>query len=101
LKDYEKLLPAEAAFWETKNNPGDAKTTWVPVDIQELSATGESKLARESDSSIFASGSKGSSDYLVLARSSLTNITGIMVEALPDDRLPNWVRAATTTAISY
>jgi WD40 repeat protein/mono/diheme cytochrome c family protein len=88
LKDYEKLLPAEAAFWETKNNPGDAKTTWVPVDIQELSATGQSKLAREGDGSIFASGSKGSSDYLVLGRSSLTNITGIMLEVLPDDRLP-------------
>jgi WD40 repeat protein len=90
LKDYEKLLPAEAAFWETKNNPGDAKTTWVPLELQQVSATGESKLARENDGSIFASGSKGSSDYLILARSSLTNITGLMIEALPDDRLPKF-----------
>jgi WD40 repeat protein len=88
LKDYEKLLPAEAAFWETKNNPGDAKTTWIPIEIKDLSATGESKLARESDGSIFASGSKGSSDYLILASSPLTNITGVMLEVLPDDRLP-------------
>lgn len=88
LKDYEKMLPAEAAFWEAKNNPGDAKTTWVPVDVVEMSATGDSKLARESDGSIFASGSKGVSDYLILARSSLTNVTGVMLEALPDERLP-------------
>src|SRR4051812_17386091 len=31
LKDYEKLLPAEAAFWERKNNPADAKTVWTFV----------------------------------------------------------------------
>ena len=88
LKEYEKLLPAEAAFWETKNNPADAKTTWIPLEVQQISATGESKLARESDGSIFASGSKGSSDYLILGRSQLTNITGVMLEVLPDDRLP-------------
>jgi WD40 repeat protein/mono/diheme cytochrome c family protein len=90
LKDYEKLLPAQAAFWESKNNPGDAKTTWVPVEVQEVSATGNSKLARESDGSLFASGSKGICDYLILARSALTNITGMMIEVLPDDRLPKF-----------
>jgi hypothetical protein len=90
LKDYEKLLPAQAAFWESKNNPGDTKTTWVPVEVQELSATGESKLARENDGSILSSGSKGISDYLILARSQLTNITGVMLEVLPDDRLPKF-----------
>jgi hypothetical protein len=90
LKDYEKLLPAQAAFWETKNNPGDTKTTWVPPDILSVSATGESKLARENDGSIFASGGKGASDYLILARSQLTNITGVMVETLLDDRLPKF-----------
>lgn len=90
LKDYEKLLPAEAAFWESKNNPGDAKTTWVPIEVQEASATGDSKLARESDGSLLGSGSKGSSDYLILARSQLTNITGVMLEVLPDDRLPKF-----------
>src|SRR5260370_33844908 len=89
LKDYEKLLPAQAAFWETKNNPGDAKTTWVPLEVQEASATGNIKLGRESDGSIFASGGKGVSDYLILARSPLTNMTRMMLEVLPDDRLPN------------
>ncbi|HLH53761.1 MAG TPA: DUF1549 domain-containing protein [Verrucomicrobiae bacterium] len=90
LKEYEKLLPAEAAFWESKNNPGDAKTVWVPVEVIEASATGESKLARDKDGSLFGSGGKGSSDYLILARSQLTNITGVMLEVLPDDRLPKF-----------
>jgi WD40 repeat protein len=90
LKDYEKLLPAQAAFWETKNNPGDTKTTWVSPEILNFSATGESKLARESDGSFFASGNKGASDYLILAHSQLTNITGVLLEALPDERLPKF-----------
>ena len=90
LKDYEKLLPAEAAFWETKNNPGDAKTTWDPIEIQSASASGDTKLARETDGSVFASGGKGVSDYLILARSPLTNITGVLLEVLPDDRLPKF-----------
>ena len=29
LKDYEKLLPAEAAFWETRTPPGETKTVWT------------------------------------------------------------------------
>jgi WD40 repeat protein len=90
LREYEKLLPAQAAFWETKNNPGDTKTTWVPIQIQQASATGESKLARESDGSLFGSGGKGNTEYLILARSPLTNITGVMLEVLPDDRLPKF-----------
>jgi len=90
LKDYEKLLPAEAAFWETKNNPGDSKTTWVPVEIKEANATGGTKLAHENDASIFASCGKSVSDYLILAASKLTNITGVMLEVLPDDRLPRF-----------
>jgi WD40 repeat protein/mono/diheme cytochrome c family protein len=90
VKDYEKLLPAQAAFWETKNNPGDTKTIWIPVEIEEASASGATKLTRENDGSIFASGGKGISDYLILVRSQLTNITGVMLEVLPDDRLPQF-----------
>jgi hypothetical protein len=90
LKEYEELLPAQAAFWETKNHPADTKTTWVPVEPQEMSATGDNKLVRESDASIVASGPKGASDYLILVHSPLTNITGVMLETLPDDKLPRF-----------
>jgi WD40 repeat protein len=90
LKEYEELLPAQAAFWETKNHPADSKTTWVPVEPQEMSATGDNKLARQNDGSIVATGPKGQSDYLLLVHSPLTNITGVMLEALPDDKLPRF-----------
>ena len=89
MKDYEKLLPAEAAFWETKNNPGDTKTIWVPVEIQQVSATGGSKLARKTTAPSSPPARRAASDYLMLGHSPLTNITGVMLEALPDERLPN------------
>jgi len=90
LKDHEKLLPAQAAFWETKNNPADPKTTWVLLEPEKISATGENKLSRQSDGSITAAGGKSPSDYVLVARSPLTNVTGVMLEALPDEKLPRF-----------
>ncbi|NOS70023.1 MAG: DUF1549 domain-containing protein [Verrucomicrobia bacterium] len=90
LKEYEKLLPAQAAFWETKNNPADTKTTWMPVDAQKMSATAKIKLSRQSDGSIIASDGRSPSDYVIEAASSLANITGVMLEVLPDESLPQF-----------
>ena len=90
LKDYEKLLPAQAAFWETKVNPGDTKTTWALLDPTKISATGKNKLARQSDGSITSSEGKSPSDFNIVAHSSLTNITGVMLEVLPDEKLPKF-----------
>src|SRR5207249_6129040 len=73
LKDHEKLLPAETSFWERKNNPAEPKTVWVPVDLQEFSATNDTKLTRQADGSILTSGGKSPSEFLILARSPLTN----------------------------
>jgi WD40 repeat protein/mono/diheme cytochrome c family protein len=90
LKEYEKLLPAEAAFWETKNNPAETKTIWELAKPQTNSATGEVKLALQSDGSIVASEGKSRSDYVIVVASPLTNITGVMLEVLPDERLPGF-----------
>ena len=92
LKEYEKLLPAQAAFWETKNNPADTKNTWALVEPQKLSVEGKSKvkLSKQSDGSIMATGPKKQSDYVIAAQSSLPNITGVMLEVLPDETLPRF-----------
>jgi hypothetical protein len=90
LKDYEKLLPAEAVFWEAKTKPGESRTVWSELELEDLSATGDNKLSRQKDGSILATGPKGQADYLILARSPLTNITGVMLETLPDDSLPRF-----------
>jgi WD40 repeat protein len=89
LKDYEKLLPAEAAFWESKNNPGDAKR-WFVIEPQDISATNDTKLSHQPDGSILTSGGKSPSEFLISAHSILTNITGVMLEVFPDDNLPRF-----------
>ncbi len=90
LKDYEKLLPAQAAFWETKSNPAETKTTWVPLDLQKVSATAKVKLTQQSDGTILSYAGKSPSDYVIVGASPLTNITGVMLEVLPDERLPQF-----------
>jgi len=90
LKEYEKLLPAQAAFFETKFNLADVKTTWTLIQPQKLSATGKVKLMRHHDGAITSSEGSSPSDYRILANSSLTKITGVMLETLPDETLPRF-----------
>jgi WD40 repeat protein len=90
LKEYEIMLPAQAAFWEVKNNPAETKTIWQLVKPKELSTTNTVKLAWQSDGSIFSTEGDGPSEYDILAPSPSTNITGIMLETLPDERLPDF-----------
>jgi len=90
LKGVERLLPAEAALWETKSKPADAKTVWKSVEPEEITATGGTTLTRQPDGSYVASSTNRISDYRIMASSSLTNITGFMLEVLPDDSLPKF-----------
>jgi WD40 repeat protein/mono/diheme cytochrome c family protein len=92
LRDYERLIPVQAAFWESKNNPADTKTTWVLAEPKKASATGKKpvKLTTQSDGSILSSAGGSPTDYRVITRSTLTNITGVMLEVLPDESLPNF-----------
>jgi WD40 repeat protein len=90
LKEYEVMLPAQAAYWEARNNLADTKTVWELVVPQLLSATNKVKLTRQSDGSITSFEGQSPSDYEIVAPSPLTNITGVMVEALPDESLPKF-----------
>jgi WD40 repeat protein len=90
LKEAERLLPVEVALWETKNNLAEPKAIWQLVEPQKITATGKVKLEQQKDGSISSTGGKSPSDYRIITRSALTNITGVMIETLPDDALPNF-----------
>jgi len=90
LKEVEKLLPVEAALWETKNNLAEPKSIWRLVEPQKISATGKVKLERQKDGTITSTGGESPSNYRITTRSALTNITGVMIETLPDDALPKF-----------
>jgi WD40 repeat protein len=91
LSDYEKLLPVQAAFWETKSNPAGAKTTWTVLKDAKFQSKGtKTKLSQESDGTIVSKAPIGSCEWIITAKSSMTNITGVMIETLPDEKLPQF-----------
>ena len=90
LKEHETLLPAQAAFWETKNTPTEPSTTWIQVNPLNLAATANNKLSLQPDGSIISSAGKSPAEFTIEATTSITNITGIMIEVLPDENLPRF-----------
>jgi hypothetical protein len=71
----------------------DLSTEWVPLDLKVTDAKGVKKLEALPDGSILAtrddSAAAVEAVYTLRADTKLTGITGIKIEALPDDRLPN------------
>jgi hypothetical protein len=85
LADYEsKLLPGKQAAWEK----GLAtETVWEPLEIVEMKSQVEATFEKQDDGSIFVSGANGKDLYTIVGRTDLSGITGVRLEALPDDRL--------------
>jgi hypothetical protein len=92
LQDFEPKLAAEEAKWEKALGSNRLQTAWVALDPKELTpANKETKLTKLKDLSVLASGSQGADNTVRLAvDTDLTNITGIMLEVLPDDSLPKF-----------
>jgi hypothetical protein len=65
------------------------KTHWTPLVPAEMSATYGARLVQQGDDSIFVEGDNGKGAYRIAAAIPLDRVTGIRLEALADDRLPN------------
>jgi hypothetical protein len=90
LAEYEAKAPAKQAEWE-KGLLADSNrlaTAWIPLEIKDAKATGGVVLTKQKDGSLLASGDRNVSDYTITATTHLAGITGVMVEALPDESLP-------------
>lgn len=76
--------------WE---NYLDLTTEWHPLDVKVQRANGVEKLEVLPDGSLFATGlpegKQGNGNYMLIGKTTLTNITAIKLEMIPDDRLPN------------
>ena len=86
LKTYEsEKLPKQLIAWVEQQK----KTTrWHTLDPQSLTTTNGSKLAKEKDLSIVASGPNGKGIYTIVAQTDLQNLTGIRLQLLADKRFP-------------
>jgi WD40 repeat protein/mono/diheme cytochrome c family protein len=82
---------ANQPAWE---NYLDLTTEWQPFDnIKVQRAAGVEKLEALPDGSLFATalpaGRETAGNYMLIGKTTLTNITAIKLEMIPDDRLPS------------
>jgi hypothetical protein len=86
LADYEATLPARLAEWEKSQSPVER---WAVLAPSKLEPHDGSTLAAQPDGTIVASGENRNSEVWITAETDLTDITGLRLEALPADGLPN------------
>ena len=85
LKDHQKSKDTRFAEWIKK---GGDKSPWTTVEAKELKSKIGTKLAKEKDGIIFASGKNGKDTFTLTAETTMKNLTGLRLEALTDKRLP-------------
>ena len=85
LKDYQKGEDARFIKWIKQ---GGDKSAWTTVDAKEMKSKIGTKLAKEKEGIIFASGKNGKDTFTLTAETTMKNLTGLRLEALPDKRLP-------------
>ncbi|MGH7946120.1 MAG: hypothetical protein ACREF9_14070, partial [Opitutaceae bacterium] len=89
LTAYEATLAEKQAAWEGGIDPGCINTAWVPLEVKTANANNQVKLKKLDDGSFLASGPLSNFlDYTITAESKLENITGVLLEVLPDESLP-------------
>ncbi len=91
VKTAQDTAAANQPAWE---NYLDLTTEWQPFDnIKVQRAAGVEKLEVQPDGSLFATalptGRETTGNYMLIGKTTLTNITAIKLEMIPDDRLPS------------
>ena len=90
LKESEAALATRQADWDKNIPVSRTWTAWTMLDFSETKASPNMKLAKQKDGSFLATGTGATIDYNLTAETKLTNITGVMIEALPDLSLPDF-----------
>jgi hypothetical protein len=85
LTAYESQLPAKQAEWERR---ATTVTQWKTLEAAEVRSTIGSEFKKLEDQSILVSGPNGKGNYVVVAATDLTGLTGVRLELLPDASLP-------------
>jgi hypothetical protein len=86
LAEHDKQVAARLAEWEAAQS---GKTPWQVLSPVELGATYRAVFSRQDDGSVFVEGDKAKGSYRFVAPIPLDRVTGIRLEPLADERLPN------------
>ena len=84
IADYEGTLPGKVEEFAAKAKVGEIPTRWHLIRPASVTASDKSKVEILSDGSVKGSGGERAFDYLVTTETKLTNITGLMIEVVPD-----------------
>ena len=84
VKAYEASLPAKVDQWEKAQSTA---VRWVPLQPKDLKAPAGSMLAAGPDGSIVATGTNKNGVYEIVAETDLSEITGVRLEVLADDKM--------------
>ncbi|MCB1205676.1 MAG: hypothetical protein KDN18_15545, partial [Verrucomicrobiae bacterium] len=93
LGDFDATVPAKLTEWEKSLTLASFWTRWTPLSPASASANPQSgiKIAVEPDGSLLASGATKNVTYTVtIPVKNATTLTGLQLEALPDERLPGF-----------
>jgi hypothetical protein len=86
LADYEKTIPTRQVQWEVELL---RKPEWQAIEVVAMKARSGATLTKQPDGSILVTGKNSNNEaYTLTLKTQLTNITGIRLEVLPDDKLP-------------
>lgn len=81
---------AKQSEWEPY---ADLSTVWQPLELEVGDIKGVQKIEKQADGSLFVTAVAGEGNvdaiYNLKSKTNLKGITGIKIEALPDDRLPS------------
>lgn len=86
LKAAQAQLPAKATEWESKLPVKSLWTRWHHLKPETVTASDKTEVEILPDGSVRGKPGRRGLDYLVTGTTKLQNITGIMIEALPDER---------------
>ncbi|MCE9607522.1 MAG: DUF1553 domain-containing protein [Planctomycetia bacterium] len=92
LQTLARRLPRSQEAWEKALAPTADSPTWHPLKITAATAQASSPVALkiENDTTVFTVDRNAQPTYKLTGETSLANVTGIMLEVLPDERLPNF-----------
>jgi hypothetical protein len=85
LAEHERQLAEKQREWER----GMVAISWTPLEVADIQSAAGAEFARQEDGSIFVDGKLDKDTYGLTADTTVVGITGIRLEALADDRLPN------------
>ncbi len=90
LKAWEAAHFTRVEGWITTAAPASSPVRWTPLHPKTAAATSDVKLTIEKDGTIASGGGTQNSEYTVNVEVDAKNITGILLEVLPDPAAPKF-----------